>query len=245
MDFDPKCFFEKPPRMKDDLKLYIRTMADRIVYKITQLCLFVNNDKIGTKQIKHIILLLCVDPITCYTRDGLSYSQGTLRSMSRILLKAIDRAQQYVENGDKYGNMDKKMVKCVQSILTDGQVKFGSSGVISITACVSEVCGLLLHATYKGMNYPKTLTLEGLKTYGTTHFSESSSKSVTNASLIRLLHVLEQDHFNICSDKSVDKTKYAQESSKNVSFEGDKVSACFWQSAAGEERPGTPDCFWE
>ena len=37
MEIDPKCFFENPPRMKEDLKDHMKKLSEKIVTKISGL----------------------------------------------------------------------------------------------------------------------------------------------------------------------------------------------------------------
>ena len=106
MDFDPKCFFENPPRMKEDIKDYIKKLSENIVLKIISFCrnLF-PNERLFSKHIKFAILAMCTDPVTIYNRHGLCIQNVKLKPISKILCKTIDNAINNLSE-NKYGNLD-------------------------------------------------------------------------------------------------------------------------------------------
>ena len=245
MDFDPKCFFENPPRMKEDLKEYIKDLSKKIVEKIRKfsenLC---NGERISSKHVKLILFALCPEPITVYNRQGLCTQNFKMKPIYRVLIKAIDEAVQMIET-DKYGGIEKKIVKGTQHILKSSSIKYSLSGAIAVAATVSTICGILLQSSVDLLSDAKTLNYDSVRTNGVYHKS-SSGQIYPYSSLIKFLNIIEileplSVEANKKDKKNKESIKYNREPLK-VHFQAQK----FTPDKNQQQRPSTPDnCFWE
>lgn len=248
MDFDPKCFFENPPRMKEELKEYVKELAENIAVKI---CVFAQilfeNERITPKHIKSIIFAICPDPITAYNRQGLCSQKVALKPIYKVICKSIDQA--VALDGDKYGGLDKKIVKACGKHLS--VFKASSSTAVAMAAVISTICGIILQSAQDNVPNMKTLTLESVKQFGTTY--SGSSGQYPYSSLIRFLKIVEVFNPTIPipmkSKPVVGKSKkdlkpaivYDKTETKQVHFKKDDA-----KGQAKRARPATPEnCFWE
>lgn len=236
MEFDPKCFFEHPPRMKEDLKEYLKHLGRKIVLQIVQFArVLFESERIGPKHIKLTILAICPEPITVYNRNGLCVQNVKLKPIHKVLCRAIDLVAEACGR-DKYGGLDKKICKsCLQLLREHQDIKCSHHGMLAIASVVSEICGILLQSAVANQASVKTLTLDMLKTYGILHKS-SNGANYPYSSMIRFLNII--DNFKVSDVKEATKKEHVYEESrskeKRVSFQ------------RGPHRPSTPDiCFWE
>lgn len=243
MDFDPKCFFENPPRMKEDLKEYIKDLAEKIVYKFRVFCdILFENERITPKHIKSIVFAICPDPITTYNRQGLCSQKVLLKPVYKVLCKSIDQA--IASEDTKYGGLDKKIVKSCSKYLSE--LKTSSNTAVALAAIVSTICGIVLQSAQDNIPNVKTMTLESVRQYGTVY--SGSNGQYPYSSLIRFLKIIEV--FNptpIISKPVVSKPKkeikpaivYDRLQSKSVHFKKE-------DRQIKRPRPSTPEnCFWE
>lgn len=245
MEFDPKCFFENPPRMREDLKEYIKCLAEKIVGKFCVFCrILFENERITPKHIKSIIFAICPDPITTYNRQGLCSQKVLLKPIYKVLCKSIDQAM--ASEDTKYGGLDKKIVKSCSKCLSD--LKVSSNTAVALAAVVSTICGIVLQSAQDNIPNIKTLTLESVQEYGTIY--SGSNGQYPYSSLIRFLKIIEV--FNptppINSKAVVSQSKkelkpaivYDKLESKQVHFKKENAQH------TKRPRPLTPEnCFWE
>lgn len=230
MDFDPKCFFDNPPRMKEDLKDYVKNLSKTIVLKILNYAeLLFPGEKLNEKHIKLIVLAICPDPITTYNRQGLCIQNVKLKPIHRVLCKSIDSAMKSITD-DKYGNVDKKICKaCAKEMKI---VKASQSAVVAVATVISQVLGIILQSAYENYANAKTLTLDLVKSSGV-HHKGSNGQSYAYGSIMRFVNIIELFHPQNIREKG--KTESASKKQK-VSF----------NDAHKSGRPSTPDnCFWE
>ena len=248
MDFDPKCFFENPPRMKEDLKDYIRDLSKKILIKFMKYyeTLF-HGEKLQAKHVKYIIIAICPDPVTSCNRQGICIQQNKLKPFYKVLFKSIDTAlsnfsDENVPN-NKYGGLDKKLVKnCIQSLKG---IKTSHQGILAMGAVISTVCSIMLQNSIH--SDIKTLTLDILLANGMTHKSNTNQKSYPYSSLMRFLGVIES--FEPLKVNSPPPKKKDEEKDKHkVHFTNKKSFTPKLNKTLKEkhERPSTPEnCFWE
>jgi len=240
MDFDPKCFFDNPPRMKEDVKEYIRELSQRIVVKIRKfsenLC---DGERISSKHIKLILLAISPEPITVYNRQGLCTQNSKMKPIYRVLMKAIDEAVELIET-DKYAGIEKKIVRCTQAILKNCNIKFSPSGIIAVAATVSTICGIILQSSVE-LSDSKTLNYDVVKKNGVYHKS-STGQIYPYSSLIKFLNIIE-----VLEPLSVETIKKEKKDKKEIQpRENLKVHFQKKLSNNSQNRPSTPDnCFWE
>lgn len=239
MEIDPKCFFENPPRMKEDLKDHMKKLSEKIVTKILSFCtkLF-SNERLNNKHIKLAILAMSVEPITVYNRNGLCVQNVKLKPISKILCKSIDNAISNISE-NKYGNTDKKIFKGCAKLLKD--VKSSSTAVVALSAVVSQVCGILMQSTLENSSEAKTLTLDCVKENGIKHKTTNGS-TLPYSSLIRFLSVVE--YFEPREIISSEVTKKKKDAKTKVESLEIKPKVSFQDIST--KRPSTPEnCFWE
>ena len=246
MDFDPKCFFENPPRMKEDLKEYIKDLSRSIVKKFV---LYANilfpGEKLSAKHVQLLVISVCPDPLTSYNKNGLCIQNIKLKHIHRILCKSI---QTSIACEDKYGNNDKKIFKFCKSMCLN--VKISTSGIIAMTAIVSEICGIILQSAKENSVNPKTLTLEMVKSEGMTHISSSGTR-VPYGSIVRFLNIVTKFEPVYTSQPEKKKLKTNQKDKTNEKEKTNQIdkSVRFYeqkQKILTDIRPQTPDiCFWE
>ena len=247
MDFDPKCFFENPPRMKEDLKEYIKDLSNRFLLKIIK---YYNNlfstERLIFKHIKYIMIAMSPDPLTCYNRHGLCVQNIKLKPIHRVLCKSIDTAMKESENGTKNGGLEKKILKSCAEKLKSVNIKFSPNGVIAISAVISTLCTILLQGSIK--SDVKTLTLDMIKSNGVIHKS-SSGASYPYSSLMRFIYIIENfEPYAVCISKNKEdkKDKIAKKSKNIVAKEVSSICDGTNKGVQFYQRPSTPDnCFWE
>tara|TARA_B100001741_G_scaffold93224_1_gene76482 strand:+ start:4434 stop:5216 length:783 start_codon:yes stop_codon:yes gene_type:complete len=259
MDFDPKCFFENPPRMKEDLKDYIKDLAEKIVKKISAFCkILFEGERITPKHIKSVIFAICPDPITTYNRQGLCAQKVLLKPIYKVICKSIDQATNSEDT--KYGGLERKIVKACGKYFSD--LKMASNTSVAVAAVISTICGIILQSAQDNVPNIKTLTLDSVKQFGTTY--SGSSGQYPYCSLIRFIKIVEVfDPTPISSKPVVSKPKpvvskpkpvvskpqkelkpvivYDKIENKQVHFKKDDA-----KSNVKRPRPSTPEnCFWE
>jgi len=265
MEFDPKCFFDNPPRMKEDLKDYIKDLANKIVFKISKFShtLF-PGERLNHKHIKFVVMSMSIDPITSFNRQGLCILNSRLKPYHKILTKAIDETILAFEQNEKNGNLDRKIVKSCSKVLEKIDfIKTTTTGILAIASIVCSICGLLLQSSKAGDS--KTLSIETLRQYGTNHLS-SNGNSYPYSSFIRFLYIIdnfeplalteppktetktETKNMEICDyTKSKKQTKKRKSSHEKEEHHNTKSSVQFLEQKKRERiRPSTPEnCFWE
>ena len=167
--------------------------------------------------------------------------------MSKIFQSAMDVAERQLQNDAKYGGISKQIVKSTHSRFEQHNVKASNSTIVLLSACISEMCGIMLNATMQQMDQ-RTMTIDMVTNKCTVHTLSNGDKCV-NSSMLRLLHVLRLPHPLIQSKKEDTSRKRKQPESgarepnkleeKQVSFHQDVVKS-------KKTRPSTPDnCFWD
>lgn len=190
MDIDAKIFFETPPRMKEDVKEYVRTLAATLVGKFVQMArIMFGDERIHSKHIKWIVLALCPDPITMYNRNGLCVQNVKMKHFSKVLCKGIDDAVEAMAQ-NKYGEVDKKIHRGCAKLAAD--IKCHASAIVALASIVSQTCGILMQSAVENYGDVKTLTLECIKEHGVMHRS-SSGDVIPYSSFMRFLNMVQ--HF--------------------------------------------------
>ena len=265
MDLDPKCFFEVAPRMQESAKQFVKDLGQSIVEKVVSATSTLKADKINAKVVKLIVILVSNDlAITFSDKNGIMVPVNRMRTMSKIICRSIDS----LDKDDKYGGLDRKIVKATAKLLDSSGIKYSSDGKLAICAFVSEVCGILLQSAVCS-NPDKTLTKEMIVSNGFTY--ETSKEGVcVNGSLIRLVHGIQtpfpasklkktkciENHFEnkVFDDKEDEIDVFKQiRANKDVTATAKrpqksalKKEVSFASAPQNAPRPHTPDvCFWE
>ena len=269
MDFDIKTFFQSPPRIKDEVRIHIQTIATKFVFRFIAFVKMLGLERVLPRHVRVIVFQMCSDPYTIVTRQGLAYQQSRVKNMLRLLQRALDNAEGKLKEDAKYGGIDKRVVKGTSHIFEQESVRASTGGIVCVAACAAEICGLILNATHQKMTDQKTMTLKMIEEYGTM-ISLSDGQTCAHTSMIRLLHSLNStiaasymtmentptsdkrnDHENEAKVKSSREARisaertsksFRQVEEKNVHFE-DNVQR---RVSVESRRPSTPDnCFWE
>lgn len=247
MEFDLKLFFKEPPRIKEEVKVYMHDTASRIVKRAVEHIKFLQIERILSRHVRIIIFQMTQDPLTRMTRVGLCVQQSKVKNMAKVFQRTIDSTEENLKGDAKYGGIDKKVVKGTQTILDDMEVRYSTGASVCLAACVAEVCGIMLNSTQTLMQ-ERTINLASLQTYATIHCISSGEKCC-NSSLVRFLH-----HLNLPMQKEIEQTaddvKDLPKISKKSTREspGRKMRRLEEKSVSFSEdkRPSTPDtCFWE
>lgn len=192
MDFELKTFFRDPPRLKEEVKGHIHALAERMAKQFIALAKMLNLERLLPRHIRVLVFQMCQDPFTIMTRQGLATQQSRVKNTFRLLQRALDDSESRVKTDPKYGGIDKRIVKGVTAILEEHEVRASQAAIVSISACIAEVCGLILNATHQQMNPDqRTMTLENVQSFGT-KVCLSNGEKCFNASLARLLHAIDQ-----------------------------------------------------
>lgn len=188
MDFDLKVFFKDPPRIKEEVKAYIHNLAnlmvDRAIHDIHQL----NISRVLPRHIRLVVFHMSQDPLTRSTRAGLCVQQAKVKSMAKVFQRALDTTIEALKTDQRYGGIDKKMVKGTQTAFLLAGVRFSTSASVCLAACVAEVCGIMLNSTQSLMK-DRTMSLALVHSLSSTHCISSGEKCI-NSSLVRFVHCL-------------------------------------------------------
>lgn len=246
MDFDLKVFFEQPPRFREDVKAYMHDLAARFVHRVCQHMDALKIDRLLPRHVSLIIFQMCRDPITRYTRHGLSLQTLRVKTMSKVFAKVLQETEVAIENKEKYGLIDKRIVKGTKDIIEHNGLKTNNAANVLVAACVAEMCGIMLNDARR--DDQKTITLEMLHETATVHVL-SNGEACSNVSLIRLITSFQRPLAREIKPVKPDPEK----GERNVKRRTDDKSTEKRQRTLEEKsvkfsvhRPGTPEhCFWE
>lgn len=188
MDFDIKVFFETPPRISNEVRFYIHERATKIVELVCLHTKHLNIDRILPRHVRCIFAVICQDPVTRLERQTITVQQLKVKTMAQLFKIAFDEVEVALEKDSKYGLLDKKIVKGCCAVMEQHGVKASTTGYVFVAAAVSELCGIILHATHV-MMVEKTMSLELVHKHGT-RVMLSSGQHVYHVSLMRLLKLI-------------------------------------------------------
>lgn len=195
MDIDIKVFFEDPPRIKDEVKVYVRDFCATLLERLLQHCILLFGDeRVTARHVKLLILLLTNEPLTMYERETLLVENSKLAHVSRVLCRAIEHSLNAMEDS-KYANLNKKFYKeCMKIIKEEDSIQTNTSGNVALVSVVSEVCGILLNCSLQEMRqedvngktlHRKHVTIESV--YHTT----SDGERLPFKSFMHFIHVVQ------------------------------------------------------
>lgn len=251
MDFDLKFCFTDPPRFKDEVKKYFYRLSTVTIKHIICHMRLLHIERLLNRHVRLIFFQLSQDPVVKYSKAGLVTQTLKIKPLFKVFKSVIDRTEKALEN-NKYGNIDKKIVKCTQALFDEYNTKSSHGAVVCVAACIAEVCGIMLNAT-QSLVPDRTLSLQMVHSFSTTHMTSSGQKCM-NASLHRFLCHVEQDvaipRLTPPSSSKPRQQQTARLPDKKKSFkklEEKTVSFAIMQPARERPpRPSTPvDCFWE
>lgn len=189
MEFDVKCFFVDPPRVKEEVRTYMQQVATRIVQRFAVLCRMLQVDRVHPPHVTLVFAQMAPEPRTQYSRQGLCAVRPAVRPMTRIFRKVVETTMVKVEEGDKYGGVERRLLRSTGVCLRGAHVKATPAAVACVAACVSEVCGLMLNAAHRQMT-ERTLTLDAVRRHAC---EQTVAKRVaTHTSLREFLECLER-----------------------------------------------------
>ena len=182
MEFDPKCFFETPPRMQESVKHFFKKLAHDILSSLILTARTLRIEKLTEQNVKILLLQVGNDSIISYEpKHGIVTQLSHVRHICKIVCKSIDN----IDTKDKYSNLDKKIVKGVATILDEYGIKASNGGKLALSAVVSEICGICIQSSAQSLT-EKTLTLENVQNNA---FLYRSTRDVTyiNDTLFRFI----------------------------------------------------------
>lgn len=189
MDFDVKTFLPKSSRVKEDVKTYMKSLAENIVHSLIRICTSFTSDKICLQHVKFALFSLCVDPIVMYNRMGLTVQNSKFKCMTRTLIRQLENE----DPDDKYAGVDKKFFKSTGTYIESlTSQKLEAKALRAIAFFAHQVCGIILNSAMEQLS-DRTVTLESIDKYGTTHMVHS--EDCINSSLVRMLHFIQKGHW--------------------------------------------------
>jgi hypothetical protein len=192
MEFNLKPFFneEDPPRLQKDFKTSVYLFTTRLVERIADhLCGF-RITRVLPRHVPIVMFTLCQDPLTKLGRSGeVVVYRSRIKDLSKIFASVLSRLEQKLSNAEK-PTADRPLSKCIRAILDKRGIYIGPKSIVMLTACVSEIIGIIVNSAYRA-SHTKLLTVEKLWEHAATHTLSSSGERCTNRSLLRFLKVLE------------------------------------------------------
>lgn len=247
MEFDPKCFFEHPPRMREDLKEHIKAFSHSVVVKMLQFGkIMFEQERLTDKHIVLILIAMCPEPLTIYNCQGLCVETSKLKPIYKVLCRSITTALD-MSKEDTHGGIDKKLHKSCLKVIKENGVKTSQDGALAIGAVVSQVCGIILQSALHNAPDSKTLTLDIVREKGYYH-KTSTGNTVPYPSLMRFANVVENFVPTTPIMQPEVKSKEHSTESKRVQIENDSRRVTFGKEKCKDKmtRPTTPDnCFWD
>lgn len=246
-------------------------LATSFVKRVCEHMKALDIDRLLPRHVSIVIFLMCQDPITRYTRHGLSMQTPRVKPLSKVFARVIQNTAAELEK-EKYGLIDRKIVKGTQAIIEGCGLKSNATANVLIAACVAEMCGIMLNAARQ--RDKKTITLDVLQEASTIHVL-SNGEACTNVSLVRFIASIKRPLFVQCNPSvaanagskrkrqtermRVEKCPLTVPSDQcPVNFDGtarrdqaatrlgNRKRTLEEKSVKFTERPRTPDtCFWE
>lgn len=244
MDFDLKLFFKEPPRFREEVKSHMHELATSFVKRVCEHMKALEIDRLLPRHVSIVVFQMCQDPITRYTRHGLSMQTPRVKPLNKVFARVIQNTEAALET-DKYGLIDRKIVKGTQAIIGECGLKSNAAANVLIAACVAEMCGIMLNDARQ--REKKTITLDVLQEASTIHVL-SSGEACTNVSLLRFITSIQRPLFvqskaSAAANDGGGKRKSQQE---NTHIKQYKRRTLEEKSVKFSERPRTPDtCFWD
>ena len=246
MDFDLKVFFRDPPRFREDVKIYMHELASQIVKRVILHMKNLEITRLLPRHVSLIIFQMCPDPVTRYTRHGLCVQTLKVKSLSKVFARVLQDTTLALEKDQRYGGIDKKIVKSTTSLIEEAGLKSNSHASVLVAACIAEVCGIMLNDARQLDK--KTITLDILQQSSTVHVL-SNGETCVNASLVRFIEsikrpiqseLIEKREREDAEQKRKRRSKSTDTTRKRIALEEKSVKF------SDARRPSTPDhCFWE
>ena len=189
MNFDVKTFLPKSTRVKENVKTYIKSLAENMIHSLIRVSTTFTPDKICVQHVKFALHSMCIDPIVMYNRMGLTVQNCKFKCMTRTLIRQLENE----DPKDKYAGIDKKFFKSTTVyVATLTKQKIEANALRAIAFFTHQVCGIILNSALEQLS-DCTMTLESIDKYGTTHVV--NSEECINCSLVRMLHFIQRNHW--------------------------------------------------
>ena len=251
MEFDLKVFFQDPPRIRDEVKKHIYNISTKFVERVITHVRVLDIERVLPRHLRLVLFNIVPDPQTRVTRNGLCSQKSRIKSISKIFQSAMDATEKHLQGDAKYGGISKQIVKSTHVQFDTHNVKASNTTIVLLSACISEICGIMLNTTLQEMGSQRTMTIDMLLNNCTVHTISNGEKCV-NASLSRLLHVLQRPHPQTRTKQEAEpdvlqrKRKLETRVHEPTKLEEKKVSFSQNEKPSRAARPSTPDtCFWE
>ena len=261
MDFDVKfCFDRHPPRMKEEVRTYALRVSSLLVQRIAFHSRELEVERLLPRHVRMIVFDITQDPVLRLNRGFVVVQNNKIRSMSKLLQRALDAANTAFERDPKHGLLDRALVRSCASTLEAHSIKASNAAVVYVATIVAEMIGILLSSAHMCMPENRTMTLENVKAM---KYQLSTGQVVNNISVHRLMHSIERTS-HMCQnaaleDEAITRVPAAKRpradvppcapksmrnlECKTVSFARSDEEQRPMSAAA---RPSTPtDCFWE
>ena len=185
MNFDLQAFFETPPRFRTEAKDYIHMLALAMLKRLIHCAENMSISRVLPRHVRLIMIHLCEEPLTKYNKNGICLQQHKMKPMYVLFKKVIDRALEEIENGNKRANIQAKIVRNVTNMLKTRGIKFSPASAVCFSACIAEICGILLHSSTKYSD-ERTITTNMLREKGIV-YKTSHGEICTNIPFKRFL----------------------------------------------------------
>lgn len=187
MDLDIKLFFKDPPRMKEDVKRHIRDVGASIVARCVHHLHRMKIDRATAKHVQFVFFHMAQEPLSRVVRTSLCVQQLRIKTMQKVFARVCRECE---ASEEKNAGIDKKIIRYVTTQLKAHGMKFSPQAALQLSACVAEICGILLNCT-AGMMTEKTMTLSHFYD-NSCMYCVSNGTPVLNNSLVRFLHYVNQ-----------------------------------------------------
>ena len=258
MDFDVKfCFDDNPPRMKEEVRDHaLRTAAllvQRIIFHANELRV----ERLLPRHVRLIVFDITQDPVVRLNRGIVVTQTNRIRSMSKLLQRALDAALDASERDPKYGMIDKRLVRSCATMLEAASVRSSSAAVVHVAALVAEFTGIVRSSAHACLlDSHRTLGLDAVRAM---RYKLSNGQIVNNISLHRLAHSIERTPHMLRAAALEEEseaiaappprpcsTKRSESSARGGARRMEDRTVTFATAARERPRPATPsDCFWE
>jgi hypothetical protein len=222
-------------------------LACRIVKRVISHMKNLEIARLLPRHVPLIMFQMCLDPVTRYTRQGLCVQTLKVKSLSKVFARVIQDTTLAFEKDQRYGGIEKKIVKSTTSLIEEAGLKSNSHASVLVAACIAEVCGIMLNDARQLDK--KTITLEILQQSSTVHVL-SNGETCVNASLVRFIESIKRPIECELEEKREreDAQQRRKKRTSNSTETTRKRIALEEKSVKFSEarRPSTPDhCFWE
>ena len=115
--------------------------------------------------------------------------RSKIKDLSKIIASVLSRLEKRIADKEDIV-INKKLSKCIRAMMKERGIYVGSASLLRLTACVSEILGIVVNGAYKA-SQAKLLTAEKLWEHAASHVTSKSGEQCLNRSLMRFLQSLQ------------------------------------------------------